>query len=202
MKLTRNDKIRFFYSFLQSPKRIGSIIPSSTYLAKEMFRSVDFSNIKSIVELGAGTGVFTKILASNIQASAHGLVFEQNDAMRNKLKGTYPNLTFFSDAAELTDVVQTLETRAVDVVISSLPFANFSQKIRTQIAHDIYEVLKPNGLLVAFQYSKQMKETFESLFPKVSISFVPFNIPPAFVFKCNKIDQSFKKKAVEENHLW
>src|SRR5690606_27005125 len=113
------------------------------------------------------------------------LVFEQNDAMRNKLKDIYPDFTFYSDAAELTDVVQTLEEKAVDVVVSSLPFSNFSQEIRAKIAHDIYEVLKPNGLLVAFQYSKQMKATFESLFPKVSISFVPFNIPPAFVFTCN-----------------
>jgi phospholipid N-methyltransferase len=189
MKLTSNDKIRFFYSFLQSPKRIGSVIPSSAYLAKGMFQSIDFSNIKTIVELGAGTGVFTKIIAENIQSSAHGLVFEQNDVMRNKLKDTYPNLTFYPNAIELTNVVQTLEEQAVDVVISSLPFANFSQEIRIQIAHDIYKVLKPNGLLVAFQYSKQMKQTFEFLFPKVSISFVPFNIPPAFVFTCNKIDQ-------------
>jgi phospholipid N-methyltransferase len=188
MKLTSNDKIRFFYSFLQSPKRIGSIIPSSSYLAKEMFQSVDFSHIESIVELGAGTGVFTKIIAENLPPAAHGLVFEQNNVMRNKLKGKYANLTFYSDATELTEVVKTLDSRAVDVVISSLPFANFSQEIRARIAHDIYKVLKSDGLLVAFQYSKQMKETFESLFPDVSITFVPFNIPPAFVFTCNKMD--------------
>ncbi|MCH5584119.1 methyltransferase domain-containing protein [Shimazuella sp. AN120528] len=202
MKQTVHDKIRFFYSFLQSPKRIGSVIPSSSYLARGMFRSVDFSHINSIVELGAGTGVFTKIIAEKLQPSAKGLVFEQNNKMRNRLENTYPNLNFYSNATELTDVVKTLEEKAVDVVISSLPFANFSQEIRMQIAHDIYKVLKPNGMLVAFQYSRQMKAVFESLFSNVSITFVPFNIPPAFVFTCIKVHQSFKKKAVEENRLW
>lgn len=202
MKLTVHDKIRFFYSFLQSPKRIGSIVPSSSYLAKEMFQSIDFSRIKSIVELGAGTGVFTKIIANKLQQSAHGLVFEQDDAMRNKLESQYSNLKFYANAIDLPAVVQTLEEKAVDVVICSLPFANFSREIRVQIAHDIYKSLKPDGLLVAFQYSKQMKQIFESLFPKVSITFVPFNLPPAFVFNCNKINQSFTNNAVEENRLW
>jgi phospholipid N-methyltransferase len=196
-----NDKIRFFYSFLQSPKRIGSVIPSSSFLTKEMFRSVSFSNISSIIELGAGTGVFTKLIAENIMSHTKGLIFEQNDAMRNRLVETYPNLDFYPNAMEMVDVVRTLEVPEVDVVISSLPFANFSQEISMQIAHDIHKVLKPNGMLIAFQYSKQMKRTFEMLFPKVSVTFVPFNIPPAFVFTCNKMDLSSEKKAVEENRL-
>jgi phospholipid N-methyltransferase len=197
MNLNKNDKIHFFYSFIQSPKRIGSVIPSSSYLAKEMFRSINFAEIKSIIELGAGTGVFTKLIAENIPASAKGLIFEQDPIMQNKLKEKYPNLNFYSNALEMTNIVKTLDEPYVDVVISSLPFANFSREIRTQIAQDIYKVLKPNGKLVAFQYSRQMKHTFQSLFGHVSTSFVPLNIPPAFVFNCNKIAQSTEKYPVE-----
>jgi phospholipid N-methyltransferase len=197
MNLNKNDKIHFFYSFIQSPKRIGSVIPSSSYLAKEMFRSINFAETKSIIELGAGTGVFTKLIAENLSSSAKALIFEQNPIMQNKLKETYPNLNFYSNALEMTDIVKTLDEPYVDVVISSLPFANFSREIRTQIAQDIYKVLKPNGKLVAFQYSRQMKRTFVSLFGHVSTSFVPLNIPPAFVFNCNKIAQSTEKFPVE-----
>jgi phospholipid N-methyltransferase len=185
----RNDKINFFYSFIQSPKRIGSVIPSSSYLAKEMFRTIDFSEVRTIVELGAGTGVFTKYIAEKLSPTAEGFIFEQNKMMRHKLMDTFTNLKFYSNALEMREVVQSYTKEGIDVVISSLPFANFSQEIREQIAYDVYHVLKPNGKLVAFQYSKQMKRTFECLFSDISISFVPFNIPPAFVFNCNKIAQ-------------
>lgn len=184
-----NDILRFFYSFIQSPKRIGSIVPSSHFLAKEMFRSIDFKRIASIVELGAGTGVFTKTIAEKLPVDSNGFIFEQNDHMRHILEKKHTNLQFFSNALDMVTVLDKGDTPQVDVVISSLPFANFSNELRVQIANAIYQALKPNGILVAFQYSWQMKQLFESLFHDVSISFVPFNIPPAFVYTCNKIDQ-------------
>lgn len=39
---------------------------------------------------------------------------------------------------------------------------------------------------VAFQYSLQMKNMLNNYFDKVTIDFVPLNMPPAFVYYCEK----------------
>jgi phospholipid N-methyltransferase len=186
MNSNKNDIIRFFYSFIQSPKKVGSIIPSSTFLTKEMFRPIVLGETNTLVELGAGMGVFTKQIAEELPAKSQGLIFEQNDKMRKHLTEKYPNLNFYNNALDMVEVVEQLGVPQVDVVVSSLPFSNFSQEIRVQLAYAIHRILKPNGTLVAFQYSWQMKKLLMSLFEDVSISFVPFNFPPAFVFTCKK----------------
>jgi phospholipid N-methyltransferase len=58
-RTTLLNRILFFYKFIQSPNTVGSITPSSFFLSKEMMKNIDWSNTTSIVELGAGTGIFT-----------------------------------------------------------------------------------------------------------------------------------------------
>jgi phospholipid N-methyltransferase len=50
----------------------------------------------------------------------------------------------------------------------------------------VKEVLKPEGVYVQFQYALKSKKLMEKHFSKVSISFTPFNLPPAFVYACRK----------------
>jgi len=52
----------FLYKFIQKPKEIGSIVPSSSFLTKKMLMNLPWDHIETIVELGAGTGVFTKFI--------------------------------------------------------------------------------------------------------------------------------------------
>ncbi|PRP96638.1 hypothetical protein TUN_33020 [Bacillus sp. M21] len=52
--------ITFLSEFIKNPKNTGAIAPSSKILATKMVDTINFETAKCIVELGPGTGVFTK----------------------------------------------------------------------------------------------------------------------------------------------
>lgn len=183
------EKVRFFRSFLRSPKRVGSVMPSSSHLAAAMVRPIDFSDAETVVELGAGTGVFTQEIAQRLAPGARGIVFERDVELRSHLEARHPNLDFHPDALDMPRIVSSLDGSGVDAVVCSLPFANFSRETRARLAHDIHDVLKPTGKLIACQYSTQMRRMLKALFHDVSISFVALNVPPAFVYICTKSAQ-------------
>lgn len=176
----------FFHKFLKSPGTIGSITPSSKYLTYEMISKIPWGRVDTIVELGAGTGVFTEYIRKMKKAECKALIFELDEEMREALKQSYPELTFRDDARKLEAYVREQSLPQVDCVLSGLPFAVFPREDQRAITNGVKEVLKEGGQFIAFQYSLQMKGLLEETFSKVEISFTPFNIPPAFVYKCVK----------------
>jgi phospholipid N-methyltransferase len=175
----------FIQKFLQSPMQIGSFFPSSVALAKKMTLNLNWENIKEAVELGAGTGVITSAIVHSMQPGTKLYVFEKDHEMRQRLQIKFPETIVYEDAREILDSIQKRE-ESLDAVFSGLPFANFPKRIRFEIVEEVYRALRPGGILVAFQYSTQMKKTFQQYFHTVDISFVPKNLPPAFVYICEK----------------
>lgn len=181
-----NSKALFLYKFILSPAKIGSIIPSSNYLAQAMIKPIDWSNTSAIVELGAGTGVFTSYIHRNKSQDCQGIIFEQDNSMRRRLVTMYPDLHYCSRAEDVSQFVKMLGISQVDYVISGLPFTNFSRDLCNRILDGVTNVLKPGGLFIAFQYSSHMKKNLLGRFFRVECEFVPLNIPPALVYYCYK----------------
>ncbi|WP_027365510.1 class I SAM-dependent methyltransferase [Desulfotruncus alcoholivorax] len=180
------EKILFLYKFIQSPKQVGSITPSSKYLAQAMLAPVNWSLIRTIVELGAGTGVFTKGIYQNVPRGCKVAIFEKDNDMRKILTAKYPTFRFCKDAQNLSREIGALGLSKVDCIISGLPFKLFSQDSRDRILDEVEHTLQEDGLFITFQYSLQMKKQLQSRFRNMDICFVPFNIPPAFVYICRK----------------
>lgn len=176
----------FFSKFIQSPGSIGSITPSSSYLAENMLNSLPWNRINTVIELGAGTGVFTKQIYEKKKPDSTVIIFEKDGQMLEKLKQGYPGCYYSSDAENICGVLQELNLYEVDCIISGLPFACFPQYLREKILYNIVTALKDEGYFIAFQYSLQMKKLFAQNFKEVKVSIVPFNIPPAFVYHCKK----------------
>lgn len=176
----------FLKKFLQSPRNIGSIAPSSPFLAKAMLQPIDWKETQSIAELGAGTGVFTRLIQACKPSNCTAVIFEQEREMRERIMQVYPNLHYFSKAENIYADIRAIGLPHVDYVISGLPFMNFPQNVRDQIIDGVVKSLKPGGMFIAFQYSLQMKKQLENRFSYVTIKMVPINIPPAFVYYCTK----------------
>ncbi|KLU65830.1 methyltransferase small domain protein [Desulfosporosinus acididurans] len=186
LALNSANKLFFLRKFIESPFQIGSVTPSSKFLAAKMLEPLDWRSIRSIAELGAGTGVFTKYIDSFKHPDCKAAVFEKDHEMRCKLKTCYPEMMYFEDALALSEQLQAAEIGSLDAVVSGLPFTLFEASVRKRIIDGVINSLKPNGIFVTFQYSLQMKTMLMNNFSQVEISFVPLNIPPAFVYVCRK----------------
>jgi len=185
-QLNSNEPVLFLKSFLQSPKHVGSIVPSSRFLANKMVNQAPWLEVKAVAELGSGTGAITRYIHQQAQDSTQVLLFEMNETMRNNLKTEYPTSPCYPDASRLVESMKQEGIQQLDCVFSGLPFFNFDSELRNTLIDQIYKALKPQGLFIAFQYSLQMKRTLSEKFIIEKIDIVPLNIPPAFVYVCRK----------------
>lgn len=178
----------FIQKFVRKPKQIGSVIPSSRFLADSMVSFIPWHRMQAVAELGAGTGAITQAIARSICPGTRVYLFEKDSRMRKQLIQEYPA---FRCAANVTNMLRILEgdgESQLDCIVSGLPFYNFPQDVRDLLMEQILGALKPDGLFVAFQYSLQMRKQMSRRFSIEKIKFVPLNFPPAFIYVCRKLD--------------
>lgn len=184
-----SDKRSFIRNFWKERKMVGAMAPSSKYLAKKMLKRIDFSTAKVIVELGPGTGVFTRKILQNLSPDGILLVFELNDSFMQMLRKEFkdPRVILIHDSAEkIGEYLEKHGYSHADVVVSSLPLANFPSELKNRILTESHRVMHPDSLYVQFQYSLNAKKNIKQFYKQVDIAFTPANFPPAFVYYCKK----------------
>lgn len=180
------DIFLFLKRFLSAPGRIGSIVPSSRFLSRTITREVPWAEARVIVELGPGTGVFTREILRLKRPDTAFLVIERDPQFQQKLQERFPGLLLRSEAVQLKHYLQELDLGSPDVIISGLPFAVFPPDLREAILDQVEEALAPDGLFITFQYSLQLHQELNRRFSSVDVSFTLLNMPPAFVYSCRK----------------
>ncbi|WP_438493252.1 class I SAM-dependent methyltransferase [Paenibacillus sp. IHBB 3054] len=176
----------FLQGFLKNPQRVGSILPSSRFLAAKIVQSVPWNEVKSVAELGSGTGAITRYIKAQLTDSAKVFLFERDKKMRESLKVKYPHFIFHSNASYLVKKINQEGINQLDCIICGLPFFNFTSEMQETILSQIVRSLKPGGVLIAYQYSLQMKKKFTEQLIIEKIEFVPYNFPPTFVYVCRR----------------
>ncbi len=180
---------QFIHQFIHHHKEVGSIIPSSKFLAKKMTETIDFEKPVTIVELGPGTGIFTFELLKKMNTQSKLILIESNaffyQHLENEIKD--PRVVFVSGSAEhLKILLDQSNFYEVDFVISSLPLTNFSRRIKNKILTQIHSSLNCNGKFIQFQYSIAVSKLIKQIFTNVKTEFTLLNFPPAFIFSCTK----------------
>ncbi len=178
--------VRFLKKFFRSPSNIGSIVPSSPVLVAAIVGAIDWQKANVIVELGAGTGVVTRAINSIRSEQSVFISFEKDEQMHNHLQKRFPDAVIGSDAFHLADELNKLGYNQADCIVSCLPLSNFGPVQQSELLASIYNVLRPGGQFIAFQYSLQLQKQIEAIYADVDIRFVMRNIPPAFVYVCHK----------------
>ena len=185
-----SKKRYFLKEFFKEKKTVGAISPSSKHLGKKMLENIDFKKTKIIVELGPGTGVFTRMLTSKLADDGKILLFELHDGFYENLKKEFSQdkrVIIINDSAEnIGKHLKEHNLNQVDVVLSSLPLTNFNNKLVMGILKQSHQYLTQSGLYIQFQYSLNAQKALKKVFNTVRISFTPRNIPPAFVYTCTK----------------
>ena len=182
------SKKSFIQQFFKQNKMVGSLIPSSRFLAKKMLKHIPFQTAKVIVELGPGTGIFTDKILKKLQPDTHLVVIELNDVFYQNLakKINQENCHIVhGSAGDLGKILSELGFEKADCVVSSLPLSNFPKELRVSIMQAVLHCLTQVGTFIQFQYTLQSKKHFKSIFKKVTIEYAALNFPPAFVYCCS-----------------
>lgn len=182
------SKKKFISEVLKSTGTIGALSPSSSFLAKKMLEPINFTQAKCVVEFGPGTGVFTHKLLEKMEADSLLLAFEINPAFVEELeKIEDKRLIIVKDSAErIQEYLTQHHQSTADYIVSSLPFAMIPDEVVHNILTNSDQALSDKGKYIQFQYSLNARKKLQSYFSDVKINFTPFNLPPAFIYVCEK----------------
>ena len=185
------EKIEFIYQFLNKPKTVGSITPSSKHLTKKILSFVDFKKEGLVLlEYGPGTGPFTSEIVKYLKPTDQLIVIELNPKFATDLKEKfkdYKNVKIHEDCVANTKKILDKEgIKQVDYIISGIPFSSLPKDVTEDILINTKSIMSNTTIFLTFQYSKFKKESFEKYFEIIDVKFVFRNIPSAFVFCMKK----------------
>ena len=177
----------FINEAIKGFRRNGSILPSSKFLTENMLRPIKMRENILIIELGAGTGIFTWQIIEKMPENATLIVVESNPTLvkylETKIKDRRVHI-IEDDAASLEKYLLKFGYEKADYVISGLPLGNMKKNQRQEILLAIKNSLKDQGTYIQFQYLLSSLAHVKKIFRVKSIEFVFLNVPPAFVYVC------------------
>ena len=188
--------IEFFKEFRKDRLTTGAVTQSSTVLAKHITAMANLKEKNTVVELGSGTGVFTKDIVKRLSNDATFFAIELNEFFVEQTKLNCPEAqVYHSDAKEIQKYLHSNNKQLCDCIISGLPWSCFDEKLQIELIDNIYDSLEKGGEFLTFSYvqspflpkGRKFKKLLEDKF-KVTIKTktVWLNLPPAFVYICRK----------------
>ncbi len=182
---------RFFRTFLRSGKTTGSIWPSSRFLIRRLLEYADFSKIDTVVEVGPGTGGFTREILKKLPNHGVLLAIEFDESMAESLRSTHDNrlMVHHGSAFDINQIAHTHLNRKPQLIVSSLPLSNFPEECNAFI-QDCHNLLADGGLYLQYHYSKKLRTLYSEHFHVVNYGFEWLNIPPAYCYAARKKDES------------
>lgn len=183
------DLFGFFCAWLSAPVRIGALMPSSSVLADAITAEISPATAP-VIELGPGTGVFTRaLLARGIPEDRLALVEYGSDFIP-LLQFRFPRArTLWMDAARLKDVELFGGARA-GAVVSGLPLLSMSPKKVIAILEASFAHLRPDGAFYQFTYGPRCpvpRALLDRLGLKATrIGWAFANVPPAAVYRIRR----------------
>ena len=177
--------------FLRHPQTVGAIAPSSPVLARAMIKDINFRGAVRIVELGPGTGSFTRAILERIGPLARFVAIELDATFADEVRRQWPTIECVNASAEtLSTIAQERDLAPIDHVISGLPFASLPGAMTQQILDGIRDTLRPGGTFTTFQYLHAYRLKPARIFRRTATAHfgspperrvVWRNVPPAFV---------------------
>ena len=189
----------FIGEFLRNPIATAAIAPSSQALARAMLDGIDLASVRTVVEYGPGTGVFTRHTLAALRAAGNTsfrfVALELNTRLANALHASLPDIEVHNTNADEVERVLAAKGGAAtaDLVISGLGWPSLPPAIRASLLERTARILPAGREFRTFGYhigltmpgAWDFRRRVRELFAEVTISPVIWgNIPPAFVYRC------------------
>ncbi len=166
-------------------RQTGAIVPSGPSLAKQMARAIGLLKPQDvIVELGPGTGVFTRELAKRYP-NHRIIAVEFNPVFVRRLQTELPEATVIQGCASRLPYLLReagIDPHQVGAVVSGLPLLSLGRDLSHRVLIAIGDTLRPGARYVQFTYNRRAWRKFDlSAFEPDRTKRVWLNMPPAVV---------------------
>jgi phosphatidylethanolamine/phosphatidyl-N-methylethanolamine N-methyltransferase len=142
----------FLHAWMNNPRSIGAILPSSRYLAREMAMQVNVDRPGFVIELGPGTGVVTAALIQRGVDPSRIIALENDAELVKVLKQRFPRIAVrYADACQLQKVLG--PAIPITAVVSSLPLRSLPKQKVVQMVEGLARILPKDVPFVQFTYS-------------------------------------------------
>lgn len=184
------DAAVFFRGFLDHPRMVASVVPSSLSTINALLAPVDWQACRLFVEYGPGVGTFTRHILERLPPHGKLLVIDTNPRFIEHLERTIPDprlLTVLGSAADVESFVAATGESAADYVLSGLPFSALSRDDGRQIVTKTHAVLREGGAFMTYQFRASARELTAECFARLDTGLALWNIPPCLLtwgWKC------------------
>ncbi len=188
--------LEFLNQFRKHILTTGAVAQSSQSLSKYITSLASLEKKDSVVELGSGTGVFTKEILKKLPPTSNFFAIEINEDFVDKTKECCPQAKVYNeDAKNIQKILNENNLENCDCVISGLPWSCFGKEKQEKLVENIHSSLEDNGEFLTFAYIQsqflpqgiKFKKLLEEKFQTVTqTETVWTNLPPAFVYHCIK----------------
>ncbi len=178
----------FALNFFRHPLMLGSIVPSSRFLIRQLLQPVDWAQARIIVEYGPGVGVITTEVLRRMRPDALLVAIETNPEFVTYLRDSIRDerLRVVQGSAEAVDeILHRYGQSKASYVISGIPFSTIPAPVRERILLKTRDVLKPGGSFLVYQFSSRVLHDLQRVFRYVRRQFEPLNVLPAHLFFCH-----------------
>jgi phospholipid N-methyltransferase len=174
----------FFRGFLEHPRMVGSIIPSSRNTIGQMLAPVKWHECKLFVEYGPGVGTFCRPVLDRLPRDGALVVIDTNPLFIEYLRRTIGDSRFhpvLGSAEDVEAIIQALGYDKADYVLSGLPFSTLPEGVGETIAAATHRVVRQGGAFLTYQFRASARDLTARYFKRIETGFAWWNIPPCLL---------------------
>ena len=171
----------FLRGFIEHPRMVASVIPSSRAVIDAMLEPLDWSRCRLFVEYGPGVGTFCRPVLERLPRDGRLLVIDTNALFVDYLRRTIGDSRFtavLGSAEEVEEIVAASGQEAADYVLSGLPFSTLPEGVGPRIVAATHRVIRPGGAFLTYQFSGAARDLTLRHFDRVDTDFAWANLPP------------------------
>lgn len=181
------DAFVFFRAWSRKPLRVASVVPSGHALGRLITQELD-GDCCSVIELGPGTGVFTRAIVARGVAEQNLVLVETDREFVDMLSRRFPRATLIKgDAAQLGSLDFGGPAGAV---VSGLPLLSMQRSQVEAIMSGAFRHLVPGGSFYQFTYGPRCpipRTTLRLLgLEGKLVGRALLNFPPASVYRISE----------------
>lgn len=183
------EAVGFLQAWIRNPLRVAAVAPSGRALAALITSEISHE-IGPVIELGPGTGAFTRALIARGVREEDLALIEFGSEFAAALHFRYPRAhTLWMDATRLR-TVELFAGRPAGAVVSGLPFLSMPPRKVIAILTGAFRKMKPDGAFYQFTYGPRCPVSLRLLdhlgLEAERVGATLANLPPAAVYRIRR----------------